>query len=138
MEHKQAIALNLQHTVEQVAAASLLCVGQGCPLYTARRPGSPSSGSGSGLRKSTPKQRHGQCRAGGKTASRAGLLIDDVQGRRRCGRFLPVMKHPASWYSLCGIEGLGLAVLVGLSLLVDVLHGSRGYGSDVLPVMGTF
>jgi hypothetical protein len=30
VEHKQAIALNLQHTVEQIAAASLLRIGQSC------------------------------------------------------------------------------------------------------------
>jgi hypothetical protein len=35
-----------------------------------------------------------------------------------------------------GCDGLGLAVLVGLSLLVNVLRGSSGYGGGVPMVMG--
>lgn len=89
-----------------------------------------------------------QCLA---NACQAPLLIDYVQADRLRGassyrgwgywpealRALLSGDAAASRLALTiGIAGLGLAVLVGLFLLVNVLRGSSGYGGGVPTVMG--
>jgi len=89
-----------------------------------------------------------QCLA---NACQSPLLIDYVQAKRLQGassyrgwgywpealRALVSGDAAASRLALTiGIGGLGLAVLVGLFLLVNVLRGSSGYGGGVPTVMG--